>query len=100
MNGEPGDGVRLLLTVLCAGWLASFVFSFVAHGVAFDADDAARTAFLGWQAIAGLLAVAIFGVSRNWPQQASVRRIALVPLALSLLIVAGLTATYLWINIG
>lgn len=92
----PGDGIRLLLTVLFAAWLAAFVFAFVAHGLTVAASEEARAAFLGWQGIAGILAVAVFGVSRNWPRSAPVRRLALAPILLAGLIVLGIIGTSLW----
>lgn len=97
---EPSDGARLLLTVLFAAWLAAFVISFITHGLTFRADEEARAAFVGWQAIAGLFAIAIFGVSRNWPRQASVRRLALVPVVIAVLLSAGFAGFFLWIRVG
>ena len=86
MSEEVSALPRLLLTVLFAFWAMAFVYSFVAFALT-EPDDIGFTmgmnrirAFLGWQGIAGLLALCIFGVSRSWPPGASVRRLGLVPL--------------------
>ena len=78
----PSDRQRLVLTVLFAGWVLAFGFSFAVY----DADATER--FLGWQMIAGLLAYAVFVVSRRWPKGAAVRHVAWVPLVSALLVAA------------
>ena len=92
----PGDGVRLLLTVLFAGWFSAFIFAFAAHGLTLNASDGERIAFLGWQGVAGLFAIAVFGVSRQWPKDAAVRRLGTVPILLAALLTVGITAFWLW----
>lgn len=101
MNG-PGDGARLLLTALLAGWAMAFAYSF--HELAqidfrtdlFRAADGLPPAieFLRWQGVALLLAVAVFGVSLGWPRGAAVRGLGVLPLSLALLVGAGLAIAF------
>ncbi len=96
----PGDEVRLLLTVLLAGWVLAYGYSLVelrrlgptdeliANGFAFTP----AMSFLGWQGIAGLLALAIYGVSRLWPNGSATRQICGLPLLLAFLLILGIAA--------
>ncbi len=93
---DPGDGTRLLLTVLFALWLGAFGFAFLAHGLTFAADAESQSAFLGWQGIAGLFAVAVFGVSRQWPASTTIRRLGLVPLMCAGMIWLGIILISMW----
>ena len=93
---------RLLVTVLFALWVMTFVYAFVSFRVTAP-DDIGFTrglnrikAFLGWQGIAALLALCIFGVTRSWPQGSSVRRLGSVPLGLAGCLVAALGAVIAW----
>lgn len=95
---EPGDGTRLLLTVLFAAWAMAFAVAFYAAAVASDLE--ARTvSFLGWQGVAGTLAIAVFGVSRNWPAGNAVRRLGLVPLAFAAFLAATIVAVVFWARV-
>ncbi len=99
MNG-PGDGARLLLTILLAGWVLAYAYSAYEFatikdtGQLFDLNLGDRPVlyFLGWQGIAGIIAVGIYGVSRLWPRGAAARQIGNVPVMLALLLVAALVA--------
>ena len=51
--------------------------------------------FLGWQGIAGVIAVGVFGVSRLWPRGAAARQLGNLPLALAFLLVAVIAALIL-----
>ena len=101
MSGAPGDTRRFWLTAFYAGWVAVFAWSFVAYarapyeGRGFPDGLMKPAVFLGWQGVAGCLAVAVFGISRAWPKGSPVRGMALVPLAVAGLIAAG-TAGLLW----
>lgn len=94
----PGDGVRLLLTVLMAGWAMAFAYSFwwlaemVRPDSPFDwgADMMPAMEFLRWQGVALLLAIAAFGVSLAWPRGMAVRGIGVLPLTLAALVAAGI----------
>ncbi len=101
MNG-PGDGVRLLLTVLLAGWVMAYCYSMFELS-AFWSDvrvsgvniaDRPVLLFLGWQGIAGLFAVAIYGVSRLWPRGAAARQLSNLPLLLAFLLVLALVGVF------
>ena len=99
---EPDDTRRFLLTALMAIWLMAYCYSFVALALTEpDGDGFTRGAnrvslFLGWQGVAGALAIAIFGVSRAWPRGSGVRRLATAPLALVLLLVFAIVGLIVW----
>ncbi len=89
MAGEPSDGRRMALTVGFAAWVLAFFYSFFAGMEA----GAGFRIYAGWQAIAGVVAVAVFGLGRAWPQASAVRRMSAFPLgvaALQALVLAGL----------
>lgn len=96
----PGDGARLLLTVLLAAWVMAYaysVFEISATGditklLDLDLQHQPSLYFLGWQGIAGIIAVGIYGVSRLWPRGAAARQIGNVPLLLAIVLVAALSA--------
>ena len=103
MSGpQSGDEPRFLLTVLAAVWLMAFVYSFA--GLVFIAPEGTGflrgfnrvQSFLGWQGIAGVVAIGVFGVSRAWAQGTPVRRLGVVPLGLALLLVLGILAVIAW----
>ena len=83
-----------LVTVLFAVWAIAFAYSFVtvavspAEGSGFTRGANRIATFLGWQGIAGLLALCIFGVARAWTPGSSVRRLAAVPLGLAAALIA------------
>ncbi|MEM9425640.1 MAG: hypothetical protein AAGA06_02970 [Pseudomonadota bacterium] len=99
---EPDDKRRLLLTALIAIWVLAYGYSFVAFATTEpDGDGFTRGAnrvaqFLGWQGMAGILAIAVFGVSRAWPKRSGVRRLATAPLVLALLLVAAIAGVIAW----
>ena len=77
--------------MLFAVWLvtvAASAYAWVTSGWA---------AFLGWQGVAGALAFAVFGVSRQWPPEASVRRMAIGPLLLAGAVALGVVV---WFSTG
>lgn len=97
----PGDGARLLMTVLIAAWIAAFAYGFVAHAM-LPSDPATDSpnVFLGWQAVAGILAIAAFGVSRQWPKGAAVRGLGAFPLIVALLVALGALGVVFWADQG
>ena len=102
MSDEDNNAPRLLLTVLFALWAMAFLYAFLAFALA-EPEGSGFTrgmnrikSFLGWQGIAGLLAFCVFGVSRNWPQGSSVRRIGWLPLGLAACLVAGILGMIGW----
>lgn len=98
MDKVPNPEPRLLLTVLVAFWVMAFAYSFVAAGSAASTAEGLAAAavvlgtFLGWQGVAGLFALAAFGVSRAWPKGSTARRLGSVPLGLAGLILLGFLA--------
>lgn len=100
------DGRRLLLTLLSAVWALAFVYAFAAFwttvptGEGFVRGTNRVVSYLGWQGIAGMLAVAIWGIGRGWPPGASTRRLSAVPIALALLHVAAIGFVIVWARFG
>ncbi len=98
----PGDRFRLLLTVIAAFWVIVFVYSFFAYshapheGPGFPDGLNKPAVFLGWQGIAALLALAVFGVGRRWPPGSAVRRLSWVPLLGALAIAAMVSGVLAW----
>ena len=104
---EPGDGARLVLTLLFSVWIMAFAYAFYAYvSTAADPSDEhwhgwqRIEAFLGWQGVAGIIAFAVFAVSRKWPHGAAVRRVGAVPLSLAALLVAAILAVVFWARLG
>ena len=97
---------RFLLTVLAACWVMAFAYSIVEAGIAArTATGLSTTAtvfgpFLGWQGVAGLFALACFGVSRAWPKTSGVRRLAAVPIGLSILLLLGVLALVVFASLS
>ena len=100
------DGRRLLLTGLMALWALAFAYAFVAFWTTAPSGDGFGrglnrvVTYLGWQGIAGMLAVAIWGVGRGWPKGSSARRLSAVPIALALLHALAIAAIVLWARFG
>lgn len=96
------DGQRFLLTSLYAVWLLVFGYAFIAYDRALVegaglSDEANRSViYLGWQGVAGMLAVAVFGVGRGWPKGSAVRGLATVPLVIAVLHLLALGGVILW----
>lgn len=107
MSGSgPGDGRRMLLTALGAAWVLAYAYGFVAFATATaEGEGVVRGLdrvglFLGWQGVAGVIAMAIFGISRAWPRGAAVRWLGAVPLGLAALLVAAILALADWAGFG
>lgn len=87
--------MRLLLTVLFAGWAMAFAYAFSQlSGIDLEAVRGGQMPanvmeFLRWQGVALLLAIAVFGVSLNWPRGATVRGLGVLPLSLAALVGAA-----------
>ena len=98
----PSDNWRLLLTVLYAAWVIVFAYAFVAYanapyeGAGFPDGLNKPAVFLGWQGIAGVLAFAVFGVSRVWPRGASARTLGNLPLIIAALLAASVVGFIFW----
>ena len=89
----PGDGQRLMLTVLFAVWVVAFAYAFVAYA---NGGTEKVSQFLGWQGVAGLCAIAVFGVSRSWPKGSAVRQLALAPVGFAVLVVVAMVVVRIW----
>lgn len=100
--GQPSDGARLALSVLYAGWVLVFAYAFVAYARApyeaagFPDGLNKPRVYLGWQGIAGMLALAVFGVGRIWPRGSGVRGLSAVPLVIAVLHVLAIGGVVLW----
>ncbi len=96
------DAPRFVITVLMACWALAFAYAFWAFATTEPTGDGfARgvnriSAYLGWQAIAGMFAIAIAAVGRGWPKGSGVRRLAWVPLGLALTHVAAVVGLFAW----
>lgn len=96
------DGKRFLLAVLLAAWAMAFAYSFYAYSST-PADGEGFTRglnrvgqFLGWQAVAGLLGLASFAVSREAARGSGIRRVAAVPFWIALAFLALILGFYGW----
>lgn len=100
------DGRRFLATCLAALWLLAFLYAFVAfwttppEGEGFVRGMNKPIVYLGWQGVAGMLALALWGVGRGWAKGSSARRLTSVPLALALLHVVGIVVIFFWAGYG
>ena len=89
---DPSDRQRLLLTALFAAWVIAFAYAFYAYastipgGGGFVRGMNRITSYLGWQGIAGMIAIALFSVGREWPRRSAVRRMSGLPLLLSMIL--------------
>jgi hypothetical protein len=95
---EPSDRKTLLFTVLYAAWVIVCAWSFVAYmrapyeGAGFPDGLNKPAVFLGWQGIAAMLALTIWGVSLGFEKGSGARSLGRVPLIFSFLVFAGLLA--------
>lgn len=98
----PSDGLRFLFIALYAAWVMVFAYSFVAYarapyeGAGFPDGLNKPAVFLGWQGIAAMLALAVFGVSRGWPKGCAERGLGWVPLGFALVLAALVGAFIVW----
>ncbi len=96
------DGRRFWLMVAGAGWLLAWAASVAVlwtlepSGEGFVRGLNRVTAFLGWQAIAAMLAPVVWGIGRAWPKGSAVRRLSRLPMALAVLLALVLGAVVLW----
>ncbi len=99
---DVSDAKRLTMTVFMAAWVMAFAYAFYDFATSpADGDGFVRglnrvTAYLGWQAIAGMMSVAIAAVGRDWPKGSAVRRLSLIPFGVALLHIGALFAVFIW----
>ncbi len=94
--GEQDEGRRIWLTLAFAAWILVWGGSFLVFEGPPDAGLSERTAFLGWQGIAGCLAVWVFGLGRRLPKGSGARRLASGPLILAIALIAMLVLQVGW----
>lgn len=98
------DGRRYGLTALYAVWVLAFAYAFVAYararyeGGGFPDGLNKAVVYLGWQGVAGTIAVAVFGLGLGWPKGSGVRRLSVVPLVVAALHVVAVVAAWLWVE--
>ena len=96
------DVRRLLLMVLYAAWAICFAYAFVAYarapyeGPGFPDGLNKPAVYLGWQGIAGMLAIAVFALGRAWPKGGAVRSLTAVPLGLAVLHILLIGGVLIW----
>ena len=96
------DARRFWVTLLFALWALAFGYAFVAYMTTPPSGDGfflglnRALVYLGWQGIAGLLALGLWGVARGWPRGTSARQLSGIPLFLAVLHVALALAVFVW----
>ena len=91
-----------LLAILLAAWALAFAWSGSAglttqpNGDGFARGLNRVGVFLGWQGVAGLIALAAFAVGRGWPKGSGIRRVSAVPFWFAIVLVAALLALVAW----
>ncbi|MXQ08458.1 hypothetical protein GQ651_11430 [Alphaproteobacteria bacterium GH1-50] len=96
------DARRFWVTLLFALWALAFGYSFVSFmttppdGEGFTLGLNRISAYLGWQGIAGVLSLGLWGAARGWPKGTSARQLSAVPLLLALFHVMLIVGVILW----
>ncbi len=96
------DATRIWLAVLMAFWLLAFGYSFVVYVTTEPSGDGFTrglnrvTAFLAWQAIAGLLALPVVAIGRSWPKGSGVRFWSAVPFLCAVLLCLVIVGFFVW----
>ncbi|MGB5560523.1 MAG: hypothetical protein WBN04_21215 [Paracoccaceae bacterium] len=101
MSDNPQDGKALALMVLLALWAAAWGYSLVPlfqdpTGDGFTRGLNRLRGFLGWQGIAGMIALALWGIGRGFPRRSGIRRISGVPLGMAFALLLVLVGLVLW----
>ncbi|MDD9920941.1 MAG: hypothetical protein OXQ92_01480 [Boseongicola sp.] len=96
----------LLLTILLAAWAMAFAYAFVFYATTAPTGDgflrgANRiNGYFGWQGVAGMIAVAVYGVGKSWPKGTAVRNISILPFALAILHGIAIAAILFYARMG
>jgi hypothetical protein len=95
------DARRFLIMVLGAAWLLAWGLSIASFWIAEPpagsvVGEKQVSNFLGWQAIACVMALAFWGVGRAWPKGSGGRRLAGIPLAASAILALAMGAAFFW----
>ncbi len=103
---ETRDDSRVfMLMALFAMWAAAWGYSLVPliaePAEARSAGGLDRlTGFLGWQGIAGMIALALWGMARGLPRRSGIRRISVLPLGMAFALVLALIGVAIWARFG
>lgn len=105
MSENPQDGKSLGLMVLLALWVAAWGYSLVPLFAEPTSDGFTRgmnrmAGFLGWQGVAGMIALALWGIGRGLPNGSGARRISGVPLGMALALLLVLVGMVLWAQLS
>jgi len=97
MSDNLQDGKTLALMVLLALWAAAWGYSLVPLFHAPSDEGLARgmtraKGFFGWQAIAGMIALALWGIGRSFPKRSGIRRVSGIPFAMALALIIFLVS--------
>ncbi len=79
-----------------AAWILVWGGSFLAFEGPPGVGLSDRTSFLGWQGVAGCLALWVFGLGLRLPKGSGARRIAAGPIILAFVLVAMLMIQVWW----
>ena len=96
------DGRRFLLMVVYATWVMVFAYAFIAYarapyeGPGFPDGLNKPAVYLGWQGIAGMLALAVYGIGLRWPKGSAVRGLSVLPLVIAVVHLLAIGAVFFW----
>lgn len=100
---QEKDQIRLfLLMAMLALWLVAWGYSLVFLALTQPTGDGFTrgmnriTGFLGWQGVAGMLAIAVWGVGRGFPKGSGVRKVSIFPLGMVLVLLLAIAGLVLW----
>ena len=100
------DRKRPVVTLLLALWAMAFGYAFYHFATAVPTGDSFLRGmnrvlgYLGWQGVAGMIALAVFALGRDWPKGSPVRKITFVPLFLAILHVWAIIGVIAWARFG
>ena len=105
MAESRDDTRKFIMMVLIALWAAAWGYSLVAVFADPTGDGFSRglnrvKGFLGWQGIAGMIALALWGVGREFDRNSGLRRISGVPLGMALALLLALGGAWLWVQVS
>ncbi len=101
MTAPADDTRRLALMALLALWVAAWglsVMQLLAEptGDGFTRGMNRMSGFLGWQGVAGMIALSLWGVGRGFAKPSGIRRVSAVPLGLTLVLLLALAGAAIW----
>ena len=100
---EDSQDTRKLWTMLLfAAWCGAFIMSFVAFSMTEPTGDGFVRGMnrvgrlLGWQGVAGVLAVLTWGVGRRLEPGSGARKLAAFPVLVAVVLVLALVGLLIW----